>query len=385
MKDAQATRPLTIRQLWITNQIIVRGVDRKLLDQLEMSDEVSSMTEEIFYPIEEPIEKIVHPNGTVPSAGEQWGVSAIQAPSVWASGYRGSGAVIATIDTGVRGTHIALRNNFRSNYGWYDPYSGTSTPNDQNGHGTHTAGTIAGQTNGIGVAPDAKWISCKGCSTNGCSSYALLECGQWTACPTNTQGYYPNCALAPNAVSNSWGGGQGSTWYNDVIATWKAADIAPLFSSGNAGPACSTANSPADAVDAIAVGSTTSSNGLSSFSSVGPTIVGRRVKPDIAAPGSSVVSAYYTSDTAYATLSGTSMACPHAAGLSALLYGASPNLSYSQIKSVLKGGCQRVTSSGRNCGGISESSYPNNHVGSGRISATASFQLLRQMLPEIKV
>jgi len=329
--------------------------------------------------LEEPLDLIVHPDGTVPNAGEQWGVVDLEAPAVHATGNTGAGAVIGTIDTGVRGTHVALKDGHRATYGWFDPYQGTATPNDQNGHGTHTMGTIAGRANGIGVAPGTTWIACKGCSTSSCTEAALKACGQFMTCPTNADGGSPDCSQAPNAVSNSWGGGQGDDWYDAIISAWIAGEIAPLFSIGNSGPYCGSANSPGDSELAIGVGSTTEAKGLSSFSSVGPTTRGDRLKPDIAAPGSAVVSSYYLSDTSYSTLSGTSMACPHVGGLSALLYTARPGLKIAQLKAALLQGAKSVTSSGRNCGGISEGTYPNHHVGQGRINAVSSLNFVMSL------
>lgn len=375
LNKAKADKPIEIDQLWITNQIVVRNADRAVVEQLLAMDEVAAVREERIFPLEEPIDQIIHPDGYVPKAGEQWGVLMVKAPEAWANGNEGQGAVIGTTDTGVRYTHVALAAGHRSDYGWYDPTYKTAEPNDQNGHGTHTAGTIAGRANGIGVAPKTQWIACKGCQSGSCSEADLLGCGQWHACPTDTQGRNPDCSKAANAVSNSWGGGQEDDWYDDIIASWRAMDIAPLFSIGNSGPYCSSANSPGDSVDAIGVGSTTSTNGLSSFSSVGPTYRQARLKPEIAAPGSSVVSSYYLSDTAYSTLSGTSMACPHVAGLAALLYTQNPNLTYTQVRAALLRGAQPTVSSNRNCGSISEGTYPNHHVGQGRVSAPESLRI----------
>src|SRR5665811_2378314 len=125
----------------------------------------------------------------------------------------------------------------------YDPYMFTETPNDQNGHGTHTTGTICG-AGGIGVYPDAKWLACKGCATSSCSQFALTDCGQYIVCPTLPDGTKPDCSKAPHLVSNSWGGGRGNEWFDSVIAAWHAAKIVPLFSIGNSGPSCNSANSP---------------------------------------------------------------------------------------------------------------------------------------------
>jgi len=61
-------------------------------------------------------------------------------------------------------------------------------------------------TGGIGVAPGAKWIACKGCAGSGCAESDLKACGQWVICPTNSQGNNPDCSKAPVVVNNSWGG-----------------------------------------------------------------------------------------------------------------------------------------------------------------------------------
>jgi len=69
----------------------------------------------------------------------EWGVAKIRADQVWRH-FRGKEIVVAGIDTGVRHTHESLRGRWRESYGWFDPYDKTSTPNDGNGHGTHTMG-----------------------------------------------------------------------------------------------------------------------------------------------------------------------------------------------------------------------------------------------------
>jgi len=164
-----------------------------------------------------------------------------------------------------------------------------------------------------------------------------------------------------------------------MIDAWIAAQIVPVFANGNSGPSCGSANSPADHPGVIGVGSTTNADALSSFSSVGPSAYGH-IKPDVSAPGSSVRSSYNTGDSAYATLSGTSMACPHAAGVIALLKGRDQQLPIETIKRHLFKGIHRdVTPTGRNCGGVSEDTWPNNAFGHGRINA---FKALVSLLEE---
>jgi len=155
-----------------------------------------------------------------------------------------------------------------------------------------------------------------------------------------------------------------------------AAGVIVVFAQGNSGSACNTANSPGDNPNVLGVGSITSANALSSFSSRGASAFGT-IKPDISAPGSAVRSAYHTSDTAYSSLSGTSMACPHVSGVVALLRSRNQNISFAQVKSLLTQNANtQVTPTGQNCGGVSDSVFPNNSFGAGRVDALAAFQAL---------
>lgn len=212
-----------------------------------------------------------------------------------------------------------------------------------------------------------------------CAQEALIECGQFILCPTDPLGGNSDCSQAPHLVSNSWGSGQGRSWFKEVVDAWKVAGIIPLFSNGNSGPGCGSANSPADNPDVIAVGSTTKDDYLSDFSSVGPSVYGT-IKPDVTAPGSNVKSAFNTADNAYAILSGTSMASPHAAGIVALLKGRNENLSFKEVKRHLTQGIDRdITPTGMDCGGISEDVWPNHAFGFGRINARkALLSLLKE-------
>jgi len=364
-----STHSNKVKSFWLTNLVYVKDADTELIQQIAEDDQVESITEEQVAHLIEPVDM---KNVEALADEHQWGVVKIQAPEAWQElgTLSGEGVIIATVDTGVRGTHEALKDNFVGEYGWFDPSTSTPEPTDNNGHGTHTTGTIAGGK-GIGVAPGAKWAACRGCASSACWQSDLLACGDFFACPTRADGSSPDCSKAPNVVSNSWGGGRGNTWYNDVIEGWHAAKIIPLFSNGNSGPSCNTANSPADQ-NVIAVGSTTIDDAISSFSSVGPTTDGR-MKPEVSAPGSNVISAYYTSDTAYVSLSGTSMACPHAAGAIALLQVRDKNLSYVKAKEYLLGQTDKnLVSSGRTCEGIPDNQFPNHVFGTGRINALKS-------------
>jgi len=120
-----------------------------------------------------------------------------------------------------------------------------------------------------------------------------MGCAQWMACPKNESG---TCTEYPQVISNSWGGGNDNPWFNDVIKTWTALNIVPVFALGNAGPLCGTANSPGDQQGLISVGATDTNDDIAYFSSRGPggspglfltgrTVFGKTFKPEVSAPG----------------------------------------------------------------------------------------------------
>lgn len=387
--DSKSNSQLQVRRFWATNQIYVKGATRDLIRTLETkfpADIHSIYPNQIIAHIAEPIMKNVSQhlnNSRVEDEDFQsWGLPKIQTREAWkelatANLLKSTSEIrIATIDTGVRHTHNALRDNFLGQYGWFDPTIGEPQPEDRMGHGTHTTGTIAG-SKGIGVAPWVKWMSCRACPTMGCSLYDLLACGEFMLCPTLTDGSSPDCSKAPHLVSNSWSGGQGLDWYNDVIAAWRAAGIIPIFSIGNFGNAfCGTANYPGDLSEVIAVGSTTIEDTLSWFGSIGPTLIGGSlIKPDVVAPGSDILSATSTADDDYVLMSGTSMSCPHVSGIVALLFIQNPQLTFDEAKrAILISAQQDLQSSRLTCQGIPDTVYPNHVFGFGRANALLSLR-----------
>jgi subtilisin family serine protease len=247
--------------------------------------------------------------------------------------------VVANIDTGVQYDHTALVNQYRGNlgggsydhnYNWYDPSNICGYPSlipcDNMGHGSHTMGTMVGDDgagNQIGVAPGARWIAAKGCETDYCSDFALLASAQWVLAPTDLSGGNPRPDLRPNVVNNSWGGGGGNPWYQEMVQAWVASGIFPAFSNGNMGPGCGSSGSPGDYPESYSAGAFDINDTIAWFSSRGPSAFGG-IKPNLAAPGVDVRSSVPYND--YGYNSGTSMASPHVAGTVALMWSAAPAL-----------------------------------------------------------
>ena len=338
-------------------------------------------------PVEPRVERPANAPAQADGGGEPlpaWGVSKIRADRVWQElGVRGEGIVIGSIDTGVRYTHEALTRQYRGwlgngrfihHYNWFDP-NGETTPFDNNGHGTHTVGTMLGDDGGdyqIGVAPRATWIAAKGCANDWCSDIDLALSGQWMLAPTRLDGSQPDPARRPHIINNSWGANAWDPFYQAIVSAWRAAGIYPVFSIGNAGPGCGTAGSPGTYASVLGVGATTSGDQIAAFSSRGPSrdpATPSAIKPDLSAPGQNVLSALAGDDNEYGTLSGTSMAAPHAAGAVALIWSANPSL-IGQIVSttqILTSTAQPIVNT-VNCGeGVGK--VPNNTHGWGRLDA----------------
>jgi len=268
-----------------------------------------------------------------------WNISMIGADKVWDEfNVRGKGIVIGNSDTGVDGNHPALQRQYRGfnssdDYNWFDPWDNTVSPHDEIGHGTHTTGTILG-SNGIGVAPDAKWIGCVNLGRNLANPAFYLDCMQFMLAPFPFGGdpfKDGDPAKAAHVLNNSWGcptlEGCDSNALLYATDNLRVAGIFVVVSTGNDGPNCETVESPLSLYDsAFSVGAIDQFGNLADFSSRGPVSAdgSGRAKPDIVAPGVDVLSS--TPEGTYAAFSGTSMAGPHLVGVVALIWSAQPEL-----------------------------------------------------------
>src|SRR5262249_30528276 len=160
---------------WVENKIYVGGGTLDLARALAQRPEVVAILPETIY----NIPKLEQTGSAASTQGIEWNVSKIRADQVWPT-TTGSGIVVANIDSGVQFDHPALVRQYRGNTGsgfnhvgnWKDETKKChGAPCDDVGHGTHTMGTIVGNDGGlnqIGVAPGAKWIACKACTTTSC-------------------------------------------------------------------------------------------------------------------------------------------------------------------------------------------------------------------------
>ena len=383
---------------WVANMIRVRG-DMSVVQLMAQRVDVANIYGNPTIHLEDlPVESqqtFLDPD-TI-----EWNILMVNADDVWAEGVTGQGVVIGAHDTGYDWDHPALINKYRGwngssadhNYNWHDAiHSGggicgadSPEPCDDNGHGTHTMGTMVGDDGGanqIGMAPGAKWIGCRNMNQGDGTPATYTECYQWFIAPTDLNGQNPDPSKAPHVINNSWGcpasEGCSANSLLTVVQNVVAAGILTAHSAGNSGPGCSTVNTPSAIYDeSFTVGSTTSSNTISSFSSRGPVTVdgSNRMKPDISAPGSGVRSSI--PGTGYATFSGTSMAAPHVAGLTALLISANPSLAgnVALLEDIMEQTAVLVTVNPvQTCGGVPSTDIPNNTFGWGRIDAFAAYE-----------
>jgi len=236
-----------------------------------------------------------------------WGLARISNKARTGTNYyydstAGSGVTAYIIDTGVLASHTDFGG--RATQGW--TYFSSEANSDLNGHGTHVSATVAGTV--YGVAKKAKIIGVKVLNSAGSGSNAGVIAGiNWAVSDAKSKG------ITTKAVANMSLGGSYSSAVNNAVAAAVTAGISFAVAAGNDGANASN-YSPASTPSAITVGSTTNTDARSSFSNYGSVV-------DVFAPGSNIKSAWIGSNSATNTISGTSMASPHVAGLAAYLIG----------------------------------------------------------------
>jgi serine protease AprX len=342
------------RPLWIVNAITFEATP-DVIEELAKRDDVAQVIPDFKVHLLE--ESVVVGDVGVLTTTTAWGVEKINAPQVWDLIYNGiningTGVNVSIIDTGINYNHPDLASNY---IGGYDFVNDDDYPMDDNWHGTHVAGTVAGTgvdgTN-TGVAPGSKLFGVKVLNADGNGSYSdVIDGVQWSI---------DNGA---DIVSLSLGGPHTpsmTTMVNNAIA----AGVLPVIAAGNSGPNASTIECPGDEFYATTVGSTDSSDTIAPSSSRGPvTWIGDTyTKPDVTAPGVNIISTSYSDG--YATKSGTSMATPHVSGAAALILQVYPDMTPLEVRQLLEDTAVDLGDAGKD-----------NTSGSGRIDVLKAISI----------
>jgi subtilisin family serine protease len=246
----------------------------------------------------------------------------------------GDGVRVAVIDTGIDYTHPALGGGFGPGFkvvGGYDFVNDDPDPRDDNGHGTHVSGTIAGNSDTIiGVAPHATLYAFKVLDANGSGSTADVMAGIERAADPNGDG---DPSDHVDVANMSLGGSGGADDPQSIaVDNATAAGVVMCVAAGNSGGFASI-GTPGAARDAVTVGAIQDDGTMTTFSSRGPVPHSLDFKPDIVAPGYQILSSWPGNTTR--VLNGTSMATPHVAGVAALLKAMHPDWSAHDIKAAL--------------------------------------------------
>jgi bacillopeptidase F len=340
-----------------------------------------------------------------PAGGLPWGLVEIGAPELWAAGATGEGRVVASVDSGVDGSHPLLWRRWKGlatspELAWFDPWGISAVPVDDEGlggvgHGTIVMSTAVGSLEPgdtlitpfgteivqgelevvTGVAPDAQWVAANGFEGFGGNTYTrlsvLLQSMQWVVDP---DGDPSTVTDIPDVLNNSWGfrsdGCNGV--FDRAIDALELAGVPVVFSSGNRSAGLDTVAAPAQRADlllnAFSVGAVdlidgelvVSPNSLGGPSPCGPDAV----KPEVVAPG--VVPLVLDRGPHKAEVRGrsgtfTSWAAPYVSGSLAILRGLNPSASASDLKDALYSTAQDLPPSG-----------PDNRSGAGFIDLPAA-------------
>lgn len=285
-------------------------LDAQQLETLRQDERVASIAEDVRVKASD-----VQAFPTPAAQTNQWGLDRIDSPSLdsdYSPPNKGAGVHAYIVDTGVN-SHPEFSGRLGAGRDFIDNDNDGS---DCQGHGTHVAGTVGGSS--VGVAPEVTLHSVRVLDCRGFGTYSSIVGGMdWVA--GNAE--FP-------AVVNMSLGGPASSGEDEAVARLSRAGVTTVVAAGNESrDACNT--SPARAPEAITVASSTRSDARSSFSNFGRCV-------DVFAPGSDIRSS--SMNGGYVSLSGTSMASPHVAGVAALYLSANRSAQPAAVQSAIVGG-----------------------------------------------
>jgi serine protease AprX len=361
---------INLRSLWINNTIsgkmkedVIRSVAR--MDGIRMIDH-------------DPLIKMIESSGPDDPppviASVEWNIARVNASCAWAQGYKGQGIIVGNIDTGVNYNHTDLASHFWRNdaeffgspgfdddgNGYVDDIRGynfaynNGDPMDDQSHGTHTAGTVAGDGTGgdtVGVAPEAMIMAIKSLDSLGSGSWSNIFLGAQYGLDN---GAHVLTLSIGNPFQPDFCDPAARNTFNNILLAGVVSTIA-AGNNGGPGPTINTPGTvpppwhhPDQGVSgglsgAITVGATTSggSDPIWSGSSLGPTTCWGDypnpylIDPDVVAPGACVTSLHYLGGY-WACWNGTSMATPHVAGAIAIMLSKNSALTPAELDSIIE-------------------------------------------------
>lgn len=330
------------RSIAIVNRLVVEGSAAGILALAARPEVAVVRPDWTSRPAGSALESTFTPDGsTLPEHFVSWAIPSMRADALWDRGLDGKGVLVASIDTGVYAAHEQLAGRQApAPRGWVDPVEGSEEARDPHGHGTGVMSVaVGGNVDGriVGVAPAATWATALGNWRNYYSRSRMTLAADWILRTSR-----------PDVLVNAWSHDEGRCTDFDLpfVRAWEAAEIFVAFPTGNAGPAPSSGESPAQLPGVFAVAGIDREGRPSPSSSRGPSPCGSERFPAVSAPGAALPHAHPFTPRSYVAGQGTSFSVGLAGGGAALLLQAHPEATPEEIARALLTGARDVPPAG---------------------------------------